>query len=261
VADISEIVWYNVSMTKESEKKLLELKKQALALMEQSGFAITKDVDVQLDEKLPFMGYTTERDGKTIVVVAGRAMEGGMAINLLIHELSHVYRGQSGHPSHDYGLLTAIAAWVMHGKVVHDYQEKTIHTIINHLQDLYADDISFAVFKKTASNQNLNEFFLGWIHEPSTAKNPEVRAWENAENLLSAAFAQSNLERHHVVDTDGKVAKAVAEFLAKLDKHMAEKYEFFRVFMVHMPEKVTEKEFESHLIKYLGEFLKLTKLQ
>ena len=246
-------------MAKDTSQDLEALKVHALHLMEENGFAITKDVDVILDEKLPFMGYTTEREGRTVVVVSGKAMQGGMAINLLIHELSHVYRIQSGHPSHDYSLLTAIAGWVMHGKVVHDYQEKIFHTIINHLQDLYADDISFAIFKKNSPNQNLNEFFIGWIHSPSTAKDPEVKAWENAENLLSVAFAQSNLERHHVVDTDGKVANAVEKFLSQVDKIMADKYEFFRVFMVHMPEEVTEKEYERLLIKYLGEFLKLTK--
>jgi hypothetical protein len=246
-------------MTKESEKKLLELKKQALALMEQSGFAITKDVEVQLDEKLPFMGYTTERDGKTIVVVAGRAMEDGMAINLLIHELSHVYRIQSDHPSHDYELLTNISGWVMQGKIIHPYQEKVLHNILNHLQDLYADDISFAIFKKNSPNTNLNEFFLGWIHEPSKSEDPLQKVWENADVLLSAAFAQSNLERHKVKDTDGKVAEAVDKLLKKLGKPAEEKYLFFKTFMVHIPEKIEKKEFERLLIKYLSEFLKLIK--
>jgi hypothetical protein len=241
-----------------SAQKLEDLKVHALAVMKEAGFEITQEVDVMVDPKLGFMGYTTERNGKSIIVVSSNALKGGMAINLLIHELSHVYRTVSGHPSHDYGLLTAITGWVMQGKIVFDYQEQIIHTIINHLQDLYADDISFSIFKKLAPNQNLNEFFLGWIHEPSTSKDAHMKAWENAEALLSTAFAQANLQRHHVEDIEGKVDKAVKAFLAKIDKRVAAKYVFFKDFMVNLPEKVTEKEYEKLLIQYLSEFLKLT---
>ena len=241
--------------------QLEELKHQAIALIKTAGFDVRSDVDVVVDEALPYMGYTTQMTGKPKIVVAEFAVKSGAALNLLIHELSHVYRSQTNHPSHDYHLLTNIAGWVMQGKIVEPYQEKIIQGILNHLQDLYADDISFAVFKKNKPQPHLNEFFLGWIHPLSTAKDPEQKAWENADALLSASFAQANLERHNVVDTDKKVAVAVTDFLSHLDKPVAEKYSFFESFMVHLPEEVTAREFESLLIKYLSEFLKLTKLQ
>lgn len=243
-------------MTEVSENNLQELKSQALDLMEKHGFGIEKDVDVVLDPDLPYMGYTTEQDGRTVVVVSGTALSSGTALNLLIHELSHVYRTQSGHPSHNYAFLTTILTWMMRGKVVDEYQDKIVHSIVNHIQDLYADDISFAIFDKNFS-ENLSEFFLGWIHEPMIKKSEE-QSWVNADYLLSAAFAQANLERHKVKDKDEKVANAVDDFLSKIDKTQAEKYAFFKNFMVNLPEKVTEKEFERLLIQYLSEFLKLT---
>ena len=237
--------------------KLEEAKNQALALMASAGFPITGDISVRLDKELPFMGYTTEEHGKSVIVVSGNAMEGNMAINLLIHELSHVYRGQSGHPSHDPQVLTSITAWVMHSKVIMPYQEKILHSILNHIQDLYADDISFAIFTKNSPQTDLSEFFLGWIHEPVKATTAEMR-WENADRLLSAAFAQANLERHKVVDAGDKVQNAITSFLKHSDARVAKQYSFFKEFMVNLPEKVTEKEFERLLIRYLGEFLKLT---
>jgi hypothetical protein len=240
-----------------NQNNLEELKSQALDLMERAGYGIVEDVSVIVDEQLPYMGYTTERGDKTVVVVSGDALKSGMALNLLIHELSHVYRTQSRHPSHNYGFLTTILTWMMRGKVVEDYQEKIVHSIINHIQDLYADDISFAIFKKSLSPENLSEFFLNWVHEPVTKKSEE-QSWMNADSLLSAAFAQANLERHKVEDVDGKVEKAVADFLSKIDKKQAEKYAFFKEFMVNLPEEVAQKEFEKLLIQYLSEFLKLT---
>lgn len=235
--------------------KLESLKEEALSLMKKAGYPLNDVINVAVDEDLPYMGYTTEREGVPLIVVAGFALQNNRALNLLIHEMSHVYRTVTGHPSHDNELLTAISAWVTHGNVVESYQDKIIHGILNHLQDVYADDISFKIFDKSA---DLNQFFMSWIHEPVAAKTAEDR-WNNAEKLLSAAFAQGNLERHKIPDTGKKVAKAIETFLAKCEPKVAEKYYFFKEFMVLMPENVTKQEYEKMLILYLNEFLKLTK--
>ncbi len=244
----------NSTVPKELEKQ----KEQALTLMKEAGYAITSDVGVLLDKSLPFMGYTTQQNGRPIIVVSEDASKGGMAINLLIHELSHVYRIQSGHPSHNYQLLTNIMNFVAQGRVVYSYQEEIVQSIINHLQDLYADDISFKVFATTAQPQDLNQFFITWIHEPSSAKDPVQRSWENAGNFLSAAFAAANLERHNIPDKNGVVAKAIAEYLKKAGKAKEDKFYFFKEFMIRLPEEVTNKEYERLLIPYLNEFFKLT---
>jgi len=246
-------------MKQDEQQKLEKLKEQALQLMRDGGFVVREDVTVRVDPDLAFMGYTTERDGKPVIVVSGNALASGMVVNLLIHELSHVYRSQTGHPSHDYQLLTGVTTWVMHGKVVLPYQEEILQTILNHIQDLYADDISFAIFKKHNPQNSLNEFFMSWIHTPLVDSSIES-LWTNAGYLLSSAFAEANLKRHHIVDTDKKVAKAIQEFLSHCDKRLVEKYEYFKDFMVDLPEEVTDKEFEKLLIGYLSEFVKLTKI-
>src|SRR5438552_7480943 len=112
-------------MQKYEPHKLEELKQQAFALMEEAGYPV-ENVSVVLDEKLPYMGHTTEVNGQPLVVVSGMALSGGMALNLLIHELGHVYRTQSGHPSHDRSLILSIISFMMHGKVVEAYQEESL---------------------------------------------------------------------------------------------------------------------------------------
>src|SRR5215204_4103011 len=92
--------------------KLESLKQEAMFLMEKAGYPLEDTIAVELNPDLPFMGYTTEKDGRPLIVVAGFAMQGNMALNLLIHEMSHVYRRQTDHPSHDQILLTSITAWV-----------------------------------------------------------------------------------------------------------------------------------------------------
>jgi hypothetical protein len=244
----------------QSTKQVEEVRDQALTIMKDAGFEITQQVDVLVDPSLQFMGYTTEQNGKPVIVVSQDAIKGGMAVNLLVHELSHVYRSQTNHPSHDYRFLTNIAGWVTQGKIMYEFQDKILEDILNHLQDIYADDISFKIFSKHTPQADLNEFFLTWIHPASVSKNPIEKAWDNAGNLLSAAFAAANLERHGITDTDGKVAKAIDQFLSKAGDEKKAKFKFFKDFMVLLPEQTTEKQFEKLLIAYLSEFLKLTKI-
>lgn len=239
----------------EQLEKLESLKEKAMLLMEKAGYPLENTIAVELNPDLPYMGYTTTRDGMPVIVVAGFALENNMALNLMIHEMSHVYRRQTGHPSHNAQLLTATTTWVIHGKVVERYQEKIIEGILNSIQDVYADDIGFKIFEK---HEHLNEFFMSWIHDPIKSKTAESK-WTNAERMVNAAFAQANLERHGIADTDGKVQKAIDSFLKKSDKKIAEKYPFFKEFLVRMPEEVIDKEFEKMLTLFLSEFLKLTR--
>ncbi len=237
-------------------KNLKKLENEALLMMEKSGFPVT-NVSVVLDVNLPYMGHTIEVDGLPVVVVSGMALDGELALNLIIHELSHVYRTQSCHPSHDSQLILSIIVWVMHGKAVHQYQEDALFAIINHIQDLYADDIFFKVFDKDTANKNINEFFLGWIHAPLKKVKTREDSWTNSGYLLSASFADANLYRHNIKDGGGKLEKAINEFLNQCDKKVAEKYDFFKNFMITLPEEVTEKEYEKLLISYLVKFLKI----
>src|SRR5690242_4061708 len=123
-------------------QKVEELRRHALALMAEKGFGIAEDVQISVDEKLPFMGYTTEKNGKTVIVIAGWSLKSDMSMGLIIHELSHVYRTQAGHPSHNTALHNQVLFEVLGKKRVYPYQQESLHNIINNLQDLYADDIS-----------------------------------------------------------------------------------------------------------------------
>ena len=232
-----------------------ELKKHALELMGKGGYPIKEDILLEADPKLPFMGYTTARNGKTVIVVAGWSLKTDMALGLIIHELSHVYRIETNHPSHNGSIHDFIVQKVLGTNMLLKYQADSLHAIINNLQDLYADDISFRVYIKEFKKVDLSDFFLGWIHTPITPPLTMQDKWKNAEMILSAAFAQANLQRHGVEDTNKKVATAINNFLHHFDKETAKKFIFFKNLMRDMPEKITEKAFETLLEKYIKGFL------
>ncbi len=237
-------------------QNLEELKNHALQLMQSVGFPISEEISIALDEKLPFMGYTTERNGKPLIVVSKWAVSSDMLIGLLIHELSHVYRTETNHPSHNFALHNKVLHVVLGRRKLISYQQEIIHNIINSIQDLYADDIFFKVFKHNTNN--LTDFFLGWIHEP--VMGPSTKSiWTNAGYTVSTAFAQANLERHKVHDSERKVEEAVKDFLSKSDPMMVGRFNYFKKVMVDLPEQITEEEFGKLLLDYIHEFLSLTK--
>lgn len=231
----------------------------ALELMEASGYGIEEEVLFEVDNELPFMGYTTERDGKTVIVIAGWSLSTDMSLGLMIHELSHVYRIQTFHPSHNTTLHDEIIHELFPKGSFHQYEIEALHTIINSIQDLYADDISFDVYFNDSQKENINEFFLGWIKTPITEISEHEDKWKNAQMLINTAFAQANLERHSINDANSKIEKAVRQFLKKVEPQLALKYEFFKTCMVHFPENATDEEFKNYLKKFITEFLTLTK--
>lgn len=233
--------------------KTEELKHNALSYMAESGYPIREAVLLEVDPTLPIMGYTTERNGKTLIVISEWSLATDMVMGLIIHELSHVYRTESGHPSHNFRLHTGVLQQLFGIEPPH-YRLEVVRNAINNLQDLYADDISFAVYKKHLQLPDLNEFFLGWIRDPLPATSVRNR-WQNSGLLLNAAFAQANLERHGIEDTNEKVKKAISDFLEKIDPNLAKQFAYFKNFMVQLPEDISDENFANLLMEYLHELI------
>jgi hypothetical protein len=225
--------------------------------MADAGYAITQPIIFEVDDKLPFMGYTTERENKTVIVVAQWALKTDMVMGLLIHELSHVYRTESQHPSHNFALHNQVLNHLFKNRHPADYQTEILHKIINNVQDLYADDISFAVYIKDAKKDSINEFFLGWVHPALPKITTVAHRWKSAELLLSAAFAKANLERHHIADKDDKITKAVNQFLFYTDPIQAKRFTEVKNMMVSFPETITDQAFGKLLTTYILTFLSL----
>jgi len=225
-----------------------------------SGFAISGKVEVEVDANLPFMGYSTQRAGGNVIVIAGRAVESGMVEGLLIHELCHIYRTEQKHPSHNKDLLNRVGYHLLHEhELSKDFQVKTIQQAVNHIQDLYADDISFQVFSKVRvfTPEQAHAFFLDWINDtPLKGKDIKTR-WLNVGIMLNNCFAFSNLTRHKIKDIDDKVQKAVETFLSQTDVSTKEAYSYFRDFMTNLKENVTEQQFENDLTEYLNRLIRL----
>ncbi len=63
-----------------------EAAEHAKQMMNDCGHPVPEDVEVNVDEKLSFMGYSSQRHGRHFVVVAGHALKAPTLMGLLLHE-------------------------------------------------------------------------------------------------------------------------------------------------------------------------------
>jgi hypothetical protein len=244
-------------MTENVEEAL----RNVLNMMEQARFRIDQDVKVIVDKNLPFMGYTSRQWQRHVIVVSGFALDSPMLEGLLTHELSHVYRNITHHPSHSDPLIAGLMRVFVDGhKLGRDYEQEILHQAINHIQDLYADDIAIRVLASrdgTIRLYQLGNFFLGWIREePATSGVRRRDQWLNASMLLNNSFAVSNMERHKIAE--GQIEKAKLSndrFLNRIKSSAAVWFSYFNRFMVGLEEDVPEAEFREQMKDYLRTFL------
>lgn len=235
-------------------------KNEALKMMKNAGFEIMQEIQVLVDPRLPFMGYSTRKDGKDTIVVAGQALQSGMIEGLLVHEMSHVYQTRALHPSHNSDLLGRVQECISgRGDLTADYQISTIQEAVNHVQDLYADDVAFEVFNKTERFQNgrVFDFFLSWIEEKPTHRKDLKGVWLNVRTMLNNCFVLSNVIRHGLQDPDNRASNKVEKFLSETNSRMRDEFPYFRDYMVNLQKNPSEEEFEKGLIDYLVRIVEL----
>lgn len=234
----------------------------ALKLMRDSGFEIKEKLEVVVDPDLPFMGYSTQRRDGHVIVVAGMALQSGAIEGLLIHEMCHIYRTEANHPSHSRGLLNRVGLHVIHEyHLTEDYQVKIIQQAVNHIQDLYADDLAFKVFEKSKAfpPEQAFAFFLDWIQDTPTEVTDDKDKWQNIGTMLNNCFALSNLTRHEIPDINNQAETKTQKLLSQVTDKLRKESTYFRNFMTNLARDPTPEQFEQDLSEYLKRIVELAK--
>ncbi len=232
----------------------------AMELMKKAGYDIGTKVKVVVDPQLPFMGYTMPQGGSFTIVVSGGAIESGLLEGLLVHEMSHVYRIQTNHPSHNGEILEEAIDNLGKKVALRDYQQKIIHDLLNDIQDLYADDISFKVLRKTPifESEQMTRFLQDWVKdEPAKTRDSVMDSWVNTSIMTHNARAIAQMARHKVEDTGGLAEQANKKFLSQVPPRIAGRFEYFRNLLENLREDITPGQYRALLADYLGQFLEV----
>jgi hypothetical protein len=159
-------------------------------------------------------------------------------------------------------LLNRVGKRVIHeSDLDKDYQIRIIQQAVNHVQDLYADDLAFQVFRKGGAftPEQAHSFFLDWINDTPAEENSSKDRWENVGTMLNNCFAVCNLTRHKISDIGNQVENAVQRFLSKVDGQMRIEFTYFRSFMTNLKEDITREQLEKDLADYLTRITLLAK--
>jgi uncharacterized protein DUF5781 len=235
-------------------------RQNALEMMRKAGYDIGNKVKVVVDPQLPFMGYTMPQGGNFTIVVSGGALGSGLLEGLLVHEMSHVYRIRTNHPSHNSEILEEAIDNLGKKVTLRDYQQMIIHDLLNDIQDLYADDISFKVLRGTPifESDQMTRFLQDWVKDqPSKTRDTVMDGWINASIMAHNARAIAQMARHRVEDIGGLAEQANKKFLSQVPPRMAGRFEYFRDLLGNLREDMTPQQYRSLLSDYLGNFLEI----
>lgn len=237
----------------EAADSVRKAREKALGMMHDAGYDIGKDVDVAIDPKLPFMGFTVPQRGRFKIVVSGMSVESGLLQGLLVHEMSHVYRIRTRHPSHNGPVMQEAVDEL--GRL-EPYQEKILFDLLNDIQDLYADDISFQVIRKNGiiNEAQATDFLQSWVKdEPVKTGDPNKDNWINTSIMAHNARALAQMERHGVKDIGNRARLANEKFLSSIP--MAQHYPYFEDLFKNLRQDLTEDNYRLLLTDLLKRFL------
>jgi hypothetical protein len=230
----------------------------AVQMMAKAGYKIPNNVKVTVDPQLPFMGYTMPTRQGFNIVVAGGAVGSGMLEGLLMHEMGHIYRITTNHPSHSAQILEEAIGRL--GTNLSDYQQKIIHDLLNDIQDLYADDLTFKALpnSRVIGPDQMTEFLQSWVKDaPVMSENPTQDRWTNTSLMTHNARAIAQMARLHVEDTGGLASKANKAFLDHVDPDIAGGFDYFRKTLLNLREDMTASDYRKLLADYLDKFVRI----
>ncbi len=209
-------------------------------------------VEVKIRENPDERTMAAHYEDRHELVISRKAATSAMARELALHELSHMARYESDHPSHtqstEEALFLALAGQsVEQRKLTHCYQ------IANHMKDIYADDITLSV--------GPSEKFVGFFESQlaaALADRPREYpgAWgENGRlsspgtdaeiTAVNAAFALAMVERHELADSDHRLYELAR--IAADDAPSVDLDEFKHRFAT-LAEHPTESEYRKSLV-------------
>ena len=226
--------------------------------MREAGFDVGGRIEVVVDPQLEVGGYSIRGEGDRFrIVVSGRAVKSRMLEGLLLHEMSHIVRMRTNHPSHNAQIIEEAISRVTDGVAMKDYQRKILHDLVNNVEDLYADSLAWRVMRKSGllTADESTEFIQGWVEDrPAESRDATRVRWENAWSLANNARAIAQLERHGVADTGGRAAALNDRLVSRMGPGARGHFEYFRNLLANLKEGITADDYRALLIEYLGRF-------
>ncbi|MHB1907339.1 MAG: DUF5781 family protein [Nitrososphaerales archaeon] len=224
----------------------------AIEELSSKGYKIHSNLSFGIDPNLKIMGYTIQSEKGQTIVVSAWSLSTLMLKGLLIHELCHVIRAEEKHPSHDYSLQDEIVNNYASENNLDDKTARLLMESMQQVQDIYADDIGFLVFKDTMDKKVIIDFFENWASSSTDSKAPN----QIIGVLIANAFSIASLKRRgYGIDAETSIRRKNSLFL----KHSFEVTNveqalkiFSRLvdFLTNLPRSTSSESFKTDMKRY-----------
>ena len=225
----------------------------ALERMAQAGYPVKALVTLQVDPTLRFMGYAKHEGGQHVIVAAGWALDSEMFGGFLLHELAHIYYTERQKPSHQSQLVNEVLSDIIAREGLTSTEAGYLTDAFNHLQNILADDIIFAILRSEREIRQVQRFFANWISDRPSG---DPRA--DAALLARNAFAIASLKRRDLYEAvDVEMSSKNKQFLTFYGKDAEKTFVLLENFLEKARSNWNAKEFRRALIDYLGRMVAL----
>jgi hypothetical protein len=232
--------------------------RKVLATMAEMGLAVEAKVEFQFDPELPIMGYSRPLRNGYRVVAGNGALQDGLLVTLLAHELSHVQRMASGHPSHSHAAIQAAYDGVRLDGPREPYHDEILHDAINNVEDLYADGIAFQVMQNLGAvpTDGIGGFFLAWMKaKPQPGRDARETRWRATHAMLGNARALAQVKGGGSAKQVRDAKRINAQLLRVVPSDVAKAQPWFQAFLDDLPADLTEESFTTDLAEYVQRFV------
>jgi hypothetical protein len=228
--------------------------------MAELGYPVDAKVSFEYDGDLPIMGYSRPIRGGYRVVAGRGALDEDHLVSLISHELSHVQRMASGHPSHSNAAIRGAYEGLRLDGPQESYHDEILHDVINNVEDLYADDISVKVTQrlKAMPKGGIGGFFLAWMKPgPDPAGDARERRWREVHAVVGNARAFAQIKAHGSPRQVREAQRINAELLGVVPADIAKAQPWFQSYLDDRAVDLAEKAFARDLADYLKRFVAL----
>ena len=159
-------------------------------------------------EEMEIMGATQSRlPVDHLIHVSLRAAKSDLLAGLIAHEMGHIARTESRHPSHDPEVHNRAMARVTVPRAFSRGFPRIAHAAINHVEDIYADDYAMTVI----GTDRARGFFAEWVNN-AAAMAADGNRWAEVSGALDIAFSLGNLGRHRLLPADDPLWREAKAF-------------------------------------------------
>jgi hypothetical protein len=142
---------------------------------------------------IQIMGASKSLNDRHTLYVSLRAVESDLLEGLVAHEVGHMLRTEARHASHNPEVYRRVSKEVRIPRAA----EGAFSNAFNHIQDIYADDLSFPVFAAASEGRRAYDFFAAWV-DNNIAMEGKNR-WQNLGLAATNGFALGALVRHELI--------------------------------------------------------------